>query len=192
MDNWPIALVLALALAGSGFVYFRSLSPGYEDGKYRRHLTKQEQADLQRGEIVEKIHKSNPAILRSYYDEGPLRVLPAADGKYTFVPYGKWKRLTRTGRLVADFNPSRSYQESYWHEYHPNGQRYYSIYTVPAVLEGDTVEEMRSVFFSFENPTDTAYVQHTFSKNNQEVRKGFISFDAQGKKPVPPGWKPSR
>ncbi|MCB2379967.1 hypothetical protein LGH70_20400 [Hymenobacter sp. BT635] len=173
-------------------MFFRSLSPDHEDGKYRRHLTRQERAALQRGEVVEKTHKSYPAILGTYYDEGPLRVLPTPDGKYSFNPYGKWKRLTRTGQLMADFNPSKSSQESYWHEYHPNGQRYYSIYTVPLVLAGDTVEETRIVVFSVENPTDTAYVQHSFSKNNREVAKGFKSFDIKGKKPVPAGWKPSR
>ncbi|RTQ46269.1 hypothetical protein EJV47_22335 [Hymenobacter gummosus] len=167
----------------------------YRDGEFRRHLTKAEKATLRQGGIVDKTHKAYQTVWRDYYDQGPLRVNVGPDGKYHFTPYGEWKRLTRKGRLMADSNPARSFQQGYWREYWPDGSVQSYTYSVPmTVMDGDSVDHTRWVYFAPGNSRDTAYVMHWFPYRHKRTTKdalpSYMSFDAQGKKPVPAGWKP--
>ena len=65
------------------------------------------------------------------------------------------------------------------------------MYTVPAMLNGDSVRDHRFIYFKVGHPTDTLIVQHSFEKDGKEVISNW-SFDAAGKRPVPEGWKFSR
>lgn len=196
MDNWPILLALAFALGGGVYFLSRPLPLDYKNHEYQRHLTRGEVAALGRGETIEKTHRAFQSIWKTYYDAGPLWVEPTPAGKYkyTFTAHGQWRRLTTGGRLLADFNPSDSPHEGYWREYLPNGQPDHYMMTVPRRIDGDSVNEVRFIYFKLAAPTDTAYLEHLFVKlhENKEARKGFLSFDAAGKRPVPPGWQRTR
>jgi hypothetical protein len=196
MDNWPLIVAFTLALTGGVYLLSRPLPLDYKNREYQRHLTREEVASLRRGEQIEKTHKAFQSIWHDYYDEGPLRVLPTSKGKYkyTFVPHGQWRRLRTNGQLWAEFTQTSWAQENYWHEYLPNGQPDFHMVSVPRVLDGDSVLEVRTTYFKLAAPTDTAYVEHRFAKlhENKEVRKGFYSFDAAGKRPVPPDWQRTR
>ena len=196
MDNWPIWLALTIALSGGVYLLSRPLPLDYKNREYQRHLTRQEVAALRRGETIEKTHKAFQSIWKDYYDEGPLRVAPTPKGKYkyTFLPHGQWRRMRTDGRLWAEFTQTSWAQENYWHEYLPTGQPDFHMVTVPRVLDGDSVLEVRTTYFKLATPTDTAYVEHRFAKlhENVEARKRFYSFDAAGKRGMPTGWKPTR
>lgn len=192
MDNWPILVALALALGGGIFLLSRPLPTDYKNGEYRRHLTKEEKASLQRGLVVEKTHKAYQTVWRSYYDEGLLRVAPAANGELTFAAHGRWRRLTKHGRLDADFYPAAHYPEASWQQYLPSGQPDFTMYEMPVTLHQDSVIETRIVTFQYLNPRDTAYVQHMFSKGNKEARPTYFSSDFAGKKPMTKPWKLAR
>jgi hypothetical protein len=162
----------------------------YKNGEYRRHLTRPEKAALARGEPVEKTHKAFQSVWRTYYDEGPLRVTPAGGGQYHFAPHGEWRRLTTQGHVEAVFAPGDA--RGYWHQFRADGQPDYSLYSVPAVLAGDSVTEVRLIYYALQHPQDTAYVQHSFRRGNHSVGTDFYSFDAAGRRPVPLGWHPTR
>jgi hypothetical protein len=196
MDNWPLLLALTLALGGGIYLLSRPLPLDYKNREYQRHLTREEVVSLQRGETLEKTHKAFQSIWKDYYDEGPLHVAPTPKGKYkyTFTPHGQWRRMRTNGQLWAEFTQSSVPAENEWRSYLPNGQPDYHLVTVPQVLDGDSVLELRTIYFNLATPTDTAYVEHRFAKlhENKEARKSFYSFDAAGKQPVPSDWHPTR
>jgi hypothetical protein len=192
MNTWPLYLVLALALGAGVYFLAQPLPLDYKNGEYRRHLTRAEKAALARGEPVEKTHKAFQSIWRTYYDEGPLRVTPGPDGQYRFAPHGEWQRRTTAGHVEAVFAPGATPGRDYWHQFRADGQPDYDLYSVPAVYAGDSVVEVRLVYFARQHPADTAYVQHFFRRGNRAVGTDFYSFDAAGKRPVPAGWQPTR
>jgi len=102
--------------------------------------------------------------------------------------------MRTNGQLWAEFTQSSVPAENEWRSYLPNGQLDYHLVTVPQVLEGDSVLELRTIYFKLAAPADTAYVEHRFAKmhENKEARKGFYSLDAAGKHPVPPDWQRAR
>ncbi|OON70799.1 hypothetical protein [Hymenobacter sp. CRA2] len=191
MNNWPILIGVAVALAGGIYLLAQPLPDNWRDGEYRRHLTKAEKNTLKAGGTVDKVHKAYQTVWRDYYDQGPLRVSMGADGKYKFSPYGEWKRQTNKGRLMAEFNPSADYKVGYWRELWADGSVQFYSYTLPQVVAGDTIDYTRSVNFA-PGSRDTAYVQHHFhnKRTNKDAKPSYISFDTQGKRPVPEGWKP--
>ena len=192
MDNWLLYLVIAVALGGGVYALSRPLPLDYKNGEYRRHLTHAEKATLTAGQPVEKTHKAFQSIWRTYYDEGPLRVTPAANGEYRFAPHGEWKRLKTSGQVEAVFAPGNKPGQDYWHQFRADGQRDYSIYSVPTVLAGDSVVEINLIYYALLHPTDTAYVEHFFRRGNKSVGATSYSLDAAGKRPVPLGWHPTR
>ncbi|GAB3730739.1 hypothetical protein GCM10027594_12760 [Hymenobacter agri] len=192
MDNWLLYLLIAVALGGGVYALSRPLPLDYKNGEYRRHLTRAEKATLAAGQPVEKIHKAYQSIWHTYYDQGPLRITPGPNGTYRFAPHGEWKRLKTTGEVEATFTPGNKPGLDYWHQLRPDGQPDYDLYSVPTVLAGDSVIEGRIVYFRWLRPTDTAYVTHFYRRGNKEVGKQFNSFDAAGKRPVPPGWQATR
>jgi hypothetical protein len=196
MDNWPIFIAITLVLGGGIYLLSRPLPLDYKNGEYQRHLTKQEIAALHKGETIEKTHKAYQSIWKDYYDEGPLRVTPVPKGKYkyTFAAHGHWRRIRKDGTVWAEFTQSNLPQAVDWLEYLPNGQPDYRTVIVPRVLNGDSVLELRTIYFKLAAPTDTAYVEHRFAKlhENKDAGKSFFSFDANGKRPVPPSWQRTR
>ncbi|SMB79791.1 hypothetical protein SAMN00120144_4222 [Hymenobacter roseosalivarius DSM 11622] len=192
MDTWPVLVALVVALGGGIYFLAQPLPLDYKNGEYRRHLTPAEEAALLRGEVVEKTHKAYQSIWHTYYDQGPLRVARSATGKLAFTPHGHWQRLTKTGRVEADFYQQAIYPEAAWRQYLANGQPNFTMYTIPTLLAGDSVVENRFVQFKATAAGDTAYVQHWFTKGTKEVRPAYFSFDWRGEKPVPPGWKPTK
>jgi hypothetical protein len=185
-------LVIAIALGGGVDALSRPLPLDYKNGEYRRHLTRAEKATLTAGQPVEKTHKASQSIWRTYYDEGPLRVTPAANGGYHFAPHGEWKRQTTKGEVEALFAPGAKPGQDYWHQLRADRQRDYSIYSTPTVLAGDFVAEIRLVYYALMRPADTAYVEHFFRRGNKSVGATSYSCDAAGKRPVPLGWHPTR
>ena len=192
MDNWLLYLIIAVALGGGVYALAQPLPPDYKNGEYRRHLTRAEKATLTAGQPVEKTHKAFQSIWRTYYDEGPLRVTPAANGTYHFTPHGEWKRQTTKGQLEAVFAPGNKPGQDYWHQFRADGQRDYSFFSIPTVLAGDSVLEIRLIYYALLRPADTAYVEHAFRQGNKSVGQPFYSFDAAGQHRVPPGWHPTR
>ena len=190
--NWLLYLVIAVALGGGVYALSRPLPLEYKNGEYRRHLTPAERATLDAGQPVEKTHKAFQSIWRTYYDEGPLRVTPAANGGYHFAPHGEWKRQTTKGQVEAVFAPGAKPGQDYWHQLRADGQRDYSLYSTPTVLAGDSVVEIRLIYYALLHPADTAYVEHFFRRGNKSVGATSYSFDAAGKRPVPLGWHPTR
>lgn len=165
------------------------LPENWQDGEYRRHLTKQEKATLAKGDTVGKIHKAYRTIWRTNYDEGPLRVEPGPGKKHTYLPYGHWRRLTNDGVLQSDAYYTKSRRFPYIIEYFPNGWLDCITYQLPTVLDGDSVKEMRIIEFTFSQPQDTACVYHGFIKNNMELtEKNYTSFDTKGLRRTPEGW----
>jgi hypothetical protein len=190
MNSWPLYLVLALALGTGAYFLAQPLPLDYKNGEYRRHLTRAEKAVLARGEPVEKTHKAFQSIWRTYYDEGPLRVTPGPNGEYRFAPHGEWKRMTTRGHVEAVFAPGDV--RGCWHQFRADGQPDYDLCSVPAVLAGDSVTDVRLIYFARQRPRDTAYVQHSYRRGNRAAGADFYSFDAAGRRPVPPGWQPAR
>jgi hypothetical protein len=192
MNNWPILIGIAVALAGGIYLLSRPLPADFQNNEYRHHLTRAEKAALQRGETIDKVHKAYQTVWRDYYDQGRLRVSVGPDHRYHYQPYGEWQRLTTKGRLMAEFNPSGAYDQSYWREYWPDGSVQFYSYTVPLVEAGDTIEYTRYVNFA-PGSRDTAYVHHHFhnKRTNKDARPGWASFDTQGRRRVPEGWKPA-
>jgi hypothetical protein len=193
MDTWPLIVAITVAVSGGIYLLSHPLPLDYKNGEYQHHLTRAEVATLARGETVEKTHKAFQSIWKTYYDEGPLRIAPTPKGKYkyTFTPHGQWQRRWTNGRVWAEFTQLDARTPNYWHEYLPNGQPDFHLVSFPRVLDGDSVVEIRVVYFKLAAPTDTAYVEHKFAKlgENKEARKGFTSFDGAGRRPVPPGWQ---
>ena len=116
--------------------------------------------------------------------------MPTPDGQYRFAPHGEWKRLTTHGHVEAVFAPGDA--RGYWHQFRADGQPDYTMYSVPAVLAGDSVTEVRLVYYAWAQPQDTAYVQHFFRRGNRSVGAEFYSLDAAGRRPVPTGWHLTR
>lgn len=185
--NWTIIVALTVALTGGIFLLSRPLPENWRDGEYRRHLTKAEKGALKRGEVLQKTHKAYQDVWKSKYDEGPLRIIPQPNGKYQFKPYGEWKRVTKTGLLQAQFNPSLSPSEFYWREYNPDGSTQSYHYTTRMMVGNDTVNHNRVIVFRGGNTADTAFVQHFFShiKTNKTALPNKTTFDSQGLRPVP-------
>ncbi|AII54175.1 hypothetical protein [Hymenobacter sp. APR13] len=165
------------------------LPENWQDGGYRRHLTKQEKATLAKGDTVDKIHKAYCTVWRTNYDEGPLRVEPGPGKTHTYIPYGHWRRLTKAGELQSDAYYTKGRRFPYIIEYFPNGWLDCINYQVPTVLDGDSVMEGRTIEFTLSQPQDTACVYHYFIKNKVELQgKSFTSFDSKGSRRVPEGW----
>ncbi|UOQ70520.1 hypothetical protein [Hymenobacter cellulosilyticus] len=192
-ETLTIALV-TLGVVGGGILLLQHipLGPNYQDGEFRRHLTASEKAALARGDTVEKVHKAYQDVWHTYYDQGPLRVEPLGGKKYKFTPYGHWQRLSKQGQFQADMHYRNPLRDTYWREYLPDGSLDFILYSLPAVVDGDTVTESRMVYFTLVGAKDTAFVSHSFSKGNKEVKGFYFSRDTQGKRPMPKEWKFSR
>ncbi|GAA3927283.1 hypothetical protein [Hymenobacter algoricola] len=194
MSEVPLLALLTLLVVGGGILTLQHipLPENFKDKEYAHHLTRDEKAALAQGDTVLKVHKAYQTIWKTYSDQGPLRVVPAGKGQYRFEPYGRWQRLSKQGRVEADWGFTKNSPESYWRQYRPDGSLDFMLYSVPAVSEADTVVDTRMVYFTLGSSKDTAVVAHSFSKGNKEVKKPFFSYDSRGKRPVPAGWQFSR
>ena len=182
--NWLITLV---GLGGLFGLYRYIVAP---DREFRQELTQEEKAAVASGQAITKIHTGNSALIghNRSYNQGPLRVKPGENGKPIFVPYGMWKQVRKTGELMADWTFTGYAEETVTRSYFPDGSTDVLSYTVPAVLNGDSVRETRLIYFVIGKPLDTLIVNHWFVKGSKQVRTSW-SYDVQGKKPVPEGWK---
>ena len=193
MNEWMAGLIGGLA--GGAFVFllrFIPMSPNYQDGEFRRHLSRDEKHHLQSGEIITKNHKAFTTIWRTSYCEGPLRVEKTADKKFRFTPFGDWQQIEPDGRISNRWKYTGVGREAVYTYYQPSGLPDMVTYTVPATINGDSVREERMVFFRLDDSRDTVAVRHSYEKYGKRFKEDVWSFDAQGKRPVPPGWKLER
>ncbi|PJJ60010.1 hypothetical protein [Hymenobacter chitinivorans] len=194
-ETLTIALV-TLGVVGGSILLLQHipLGPNFQDGEFRRHLTASEKAILARGDTVGKVHKAYQDVWHSSYDQGPLRVESRGGKTYKFTPYGHWQRLSKQGQLQADFYyPNPGSRDTYWREYLPDGSLDFILYSLPAVLNGDSVTETRMVYFTRTSPQDTAVVTHSFSKGNKLIKGAdYLSYDTRGRRPAPQDSKFSR
>jgi hypothetical protein len=186
--NWSLTIALLIALGGGMYFLSRPLGPNAYDAEYRRHLSAAEKSALSRGETVSKNHRAKTNIWKSGYREGPLKIVPQADGKLTFTPYGRWQYFSK-GHLFSDHNYMGPHRTT-GHLYNDAGEVIDVIQVFPIVLDGDSATETRVIYLDVYRLTDTLVVNHVFeSFTGRPVKKEFWSFDAQGKRPVPPNWK---
>jgi hypothetical protein len=183
----------ALLIGGLGALYGLCLYIIAPDREFRQELTREEKMAVARGQTITKTQKGSSAFIghNASYSQGPLRVKPGKNGKPVFEPFGEWKQVRKTGELVAEWTYTGVGRETIDRVYFPDGSLDIMSYTVPAVLNGDSVRETRVVYFVIGKPTDTLVVNHWFKKNNKEVKTNW-SYDAQGNRPVPAGWKFNR
>lgn len=162
--------------------------------EYQRHLTKEEAAAAQRGEILEKTHKVYGDVWHSYYDEGPLRV-KWVGGRYQFTPHGTWRRLSRHGQLQAEniytSSADNKLYKGVWKQYRPDGSLDFVMYGLPEILNGDSVNHTVTVQFGPQIPADTLYVQHYYTRKDGRTVRQFLARDTKGRQPLPEGWKPA-
>ena len=181
--NWVILVGILGALAGfSAYI----IAP---DREYRQSMTREEKAAVANGQTITKIHKGFPVIFNSKAcNQGPLRIKPGDKGKPVFEPYGVWKQVDKHSNLRTEYTYTGVGNEIFLRSYFPDGSLDGLMYTVPAMLNGDSVRDHRFIYFKVGHPTDTLIVQHSFEKDGKEVGSTW-SFDAAGKRPVPEGWK---
>lgn len=186
--SWSLAIALLVALGGGMYFLSRPLGPNAYDGEYRRHLSVAEKSALAEGKTISKNHRANTNIWRSAYHEGPLKIVPQANGKLRFTPYGRWQYFSK-GYLFSDYNYLGPHRTSS-HLYSREGEIIDVIQEFPILLAGDSATETRIIYLNVYKLTDTLAVNHWF-KNfaDKSIGKDFWSFDAQGKRPVPAGWK---
>jgi hypothetical protein len=101
-------------------------------------------------------------------------------------------RIGPDGRVSSRWQYTGVGREAITTDYRPDGIVDTQIYTVPAVLNGDSVRETRVIYFKLDAPLDTAFVQHFYQKNSKSLKEVRWSFDANGRHPVPADWKFSR
>ena len=182
--NW------ALLIGGLGALYGFCLYVIAPDREFRQEMTRAEKAAVANGQTVTKIQKGSAVLIghNKSYNQGPLRIKPGKNGKAVFEPFGTWKQVRSNGELMAEWTYTGVARETVERIYHPDGSLDVLSYTVPAILNGDSVRETRLVYFVFGQPTDTLAVHHWFLKNGKEVKTSW-SYDAQGRRTVPEGWK---
>lgn len=182
----PIALLVVL-LGGLGFAFHQVTVP---DGEYRRHLTVDEKASLAKGQSITKIHRAPTDIWKTGYNEGPLRVVPLGNGKFRFIPFGHWQGFNK-GVLTWEAERINSYTSTgKAYSYEP-GVVSELILEDPVLMNGDTVQRGRIVYFSLLKLSDTLAVHHNFVyvKTYKTAKPAFWSYDLAGRRPVEPGWK---
>lgn len=184
--TWAIIFGVWGTLTG---LVFYTLAP---DRDFRQSMTKTEKVAVAQGQTITKVYKGSPHVFGSKaYDQGPLRIKPGEKGKPVFEPYGDWKQVDKHGNLRTEYTYTGVGNETFLRAYFLDGSPDVLMYTVPAVLNGDSVRDHRLVYFKVDQPTDTLIVQHFIEKDGKEIEKQW-SFDAAGKRPVPEGWKFSR
>lgn len=185
--NW------AILIGGLAGLYGFALYVIAPDREFRQELTREEKTALKQGQTITKIQKGSAVLIghNASYNQGPLRVKPGKSGKPVFEPYGAWKQVRKNGELVADWTYTGVERETIERIYFPDGSVNILSYTVPAILNGDSVRETRLIYFVIGRPTDTLVVHHWFIRHGKEVKTSW-SYDAQGKKPVPKDWRFNR
>jgi len=162
-----------------------------ENREFRRALTNEELSRLQAGETVTKTHRNYTSIWKKGYQEGPLRITQTSKRQFAFTPFGEWKQVEE-GQPFSSWVYTGIGREYVMRIFSSSaGVAFNSclIYTVSAVLDGDSVREQRMVYFRDGNTSDTLAVQHWYSKNGKYVKKEMWSYDTRGLHPVPPGWR---
>lgn len=186
--NWAMMAGLLGGLYGFCLYIIR------DDREFKIALTREEKSALAKGQIIDKIHKGCPVIFGNpYYVQGPLRVKPIGNGKPIFEPYGDWKQVSKKEGLIAEWTYTGIGREVIQRSYFPDGSINTLSYTVPTILNGDSLRDTRIVYFVIGKPTDTLVVSHWFENIYQgKTVKTSWSYDTQGKRPVPQGWKFNR
>lgn len=150
----------------------------FTQADYRSHLTKEEKARLQAGQMVEKIHTSYWRFKPSQiYWQGPLTVT-SKNGKWQFEPHGTWNRYEQNG-VLSDVT---TYKEglAYTRWFNPDGSLFRDQYCVDKPAEGKT--EYTDIDFRAGNERDTTEIRRWIIGKGGIVSDERIGFDAQGKR----------
>lgn len=164
----------------------------FEISDFKKHLTAAEKSELAAGQTVNKLHSSYWVMYpKQLYWEGPLHIQPLPGGKLEFTPFGHWMQYDEHGGLLCESTYTVSSVGSAGRSrmYYPAGFLQMVTEGKVALLDGDSVLEVRLAQFRAGNETDTAYVEKRWAKDGEMVKPAVRSFDWQGKHPVPKKWK---